>query len=290
VTLAEHSYPILVTGAHGLLGRALAPHLAAAAPTAGALALTDLADLDATDPAAVRARFQTLRPRTVFHLAAWTDVDGAESRAAAVRRLNVEAAENVARAAVEVGALLVHMSTDFIFDGTKGAPYVEDDPPSPLGVYAASKAESEAAVRAAAPDHHLIVRTAWLYGAGRRNFVTAILQAARRGHPLEVVTDQIGNPTWSEDLARALVALVAAGARGTFHACGSGATSRFELAQEIVRAAGLGVEVQPILTPATPGTARRPQRAALSMAKLEATVTYRFPRWQESVRTFLRSL
>ncbi len=290
MTLTERHYPILVTGAHGLLGRALAPHLAGGAPRPEAVRLTDLADLDVTSAAAVRAAMAAVRPATVFHLAAWTDVDGAESQAAAVRRLNVDAAALVARAAAEAGALLVHMSTDFIFDGTKGAPYVEDDPPSPLGVYAASKAESEAAVREAAPDHHLIIRTAWLYGAGRRNFVNTILEKARLGRPLRVVTDQVGNPTWSKDLARALVALVGAGARGTFHACGTGAASRFELAHEVVHDAGLTVTMLPIQTPQTPGTAPRPHRAILSTAKFEGTVTFRFPDWRESVRAYVRSL
>ena len=290
MTLTERHYPILVTGAHGLLGRALAPYLAAGAPRPDAVRLTDLADLDVTSAAAVRAAVAAVRPATVFHLAAWTDVDGAESQAAAVRRLNVDAAGEVARAAAEAGALLVHMSTDFVFDGRKGAPYVEDDPPSPLGVYAASKADSEAAVRAAAPDHHLIIRTAWLYGAGRRNFVNTILEKARLGRPLRVVTDQVGNPTWSEDLARALVTLVGAGARGTFHACGTGAASRFELAHEVVHDAGLTVTMLPIQTPQTPGAAPRPHRAILSTAKLEQAVTYRFPDWRESIRAYVRSL
>ena len=243
-----------------------------------------------TDPRAVAQAVRDLRPRTVFHLAAWTDVDAAEAHPREAARINVEAAEGVARAAADAGALIVHMSTDFIFDGMKGAPYVEDDPPSPLGVYAKSKAESEAAVRQAAPDRHLIVRTAWLFGAGRRNFVSTILEKARLGRPLRVVSDQVGNPTWSEDLARALVALVGADVRGTFHACGTGAASRFELAHEVVHDAGLAVTILPIQTPQTSDVAPRPRRAVLSTAKFEEAVTYRFPDWRESVRAYVRSL
>ena len=213
--LSAKCYPILVTGARGLLGRALAPHL-----EGGEVRLTDLEELDVTSEAAVRRLVEALGPRTIFHLAAWTDVDGAELHPDVVRRLNVDATAHLARAAAEAGALLVHMSTDFIFDGTKNGPYVEDDPPSPLGAYAASKAESEEVVRSILPDGHLIVRTAWLYGAGRRNFVDAVLVAARAAavaadpKPIRVVTDQVGNPTWCKDLARALVALVGAAQGG----------------------------------------------------------------------------
>ena len=294
--LAAH-YPILVTGAGGLLGRALGPRLARSAPAPESLWLTDLAAsppagrvLDVTDAAAVEAAVRNLAPRTVFHLAAWTDVDAAETHPAEVMLLNVGAAGTVARAAAEAGALLVHMSTDFIFDGTKTEPYVEEDPPSPLGVYARSKAESEARVRAAAPGSHLIVRTAWLYGAGGPNFVETILAAARAGGPLRVVRDQAGCPTWNEDLARALVVMVGAGLRGTFHACGRGAASRWQFAREIVRAAGLDVPVDPITSRERPGEARRPARAVLSTEKLAREAGHQFPDWRESVRAYVARL
>ena len=294
--LAAH-YPILVTGAGGLLGRALGPRLARSAPAPESLWLTDLAAsppagrvLDVTDAAAVEAAVRNLAPRTVFHLAAWTDVDAAETHPAEVMLLNVGAAGTVARAAAEAGALLVHMSTDFIFDGTKAEPYVEEDLPSPLGVYARSKAESETRVRAAAPGSHLIVRTAWLYGAGGPNFVETILAAARAGERLRVVRDQVGCPTWNEDLAGALVAMVESGLRGTYHACGRGAASRWQFAREIVRAAGLDVPVDPITSRERPGEARRPARAVLSTEKLAREAGHQFPDWRESVRAYVARL
>jgi len=298
VRLSERHYPVLVTGARGLLGRALGPLILRAAPVrqrgsgrpaAEAVRLTDLEDLDVTDAAAVARAVRDLRPRTVFHLAAWTDVDGAESHPAEARRLNVEAAEHVARAAAEAGALVVHMSTDFIFDGAKPGPYVEEDPPGPLSVYARTKAESESRVRAAAP-RHLIVRTAWLYGGGRRDFIAAVLDRARRGEPLRVVTDQVGCPTWSEDLARALAALVESGACGTFHACGQGEASRYDEAVEALAAAGLPARVEPVLTADVPRAARRPARAVLSAEKLIAAAGFRFPPWRESVRRYVATL
>ena len=286
---AEH-YPILVTGARGLLGRALGPRLARRAPAPETLVLTDVEELDVTDSVAVVAMMRRVRPRTVFHLAAWTDVDGAESHAAEAARANVEGAENVARAAAGVGALVVHISTDFVFDGTKPGAYLEDDPPSPQSIYGRTKAESEERVRAAAPARHLLVRTAWLYGAGGRNFVQAVLAAARKGRPLRVVTDQVGCPTWSEDLAEALHALVAAEARGTFHACGRGEASRLEMAQAILDAAGVAAKVEPALASEMLRQAARPRRAVLSTEKLRGATGFRFPPWRESLRAFVKSL
>jgi len=286
----DRYFPILVTGARGLLGRALGAPLGRLAPRPEALRLTDVEDLDVTDPGAVAAAMQALRPRTVFHLAAWTDVDGAEREPAKARRLNVEAAEEVARAAAAVGALVIHMSTDFVFDGTKAEPYAEDDPPRPQSIYARTKAESEVCVRQAAPGSHLVVRTAWLYGAGGKNFVEAVLAAARRGEPLRVVTDQVGCPTWNEDLVRAILALLETEARGTFHACGAGEASRYDLAVETVRAAGIDVPVEPITTADVPRPAVRPARAVLSTEKLARTTGFRFPPWRESVRAYVASL
>jgi dTDP-4-dehydrorhamnose reductase len=291
MSLSPRHYPVLVTGAYGLLGQALAPHLLRAAPATGAVRLTDLADLDVTDARAVTAAVCDLRPRTVFHLAAWTDVDGAEAHPRQAHRLNVEGAENVARAAADAGAVVVHLSTDFVFDGTKPGLYVEDDPPAPLSVYARSKAESEARVRAAAPREHLVVRTAWLYGAGRRDFIGAILDAARRGGPVRVVADQVGCPTWSEDLARALVALVSADARGLYHACGRGEASRFDEAREALAAAGLeGAALEAMTTDQAPRPARRPRRAVLACEKLQRDTGFVFPPWQESVRAYVATL
>lgn len=294
MSLTERHYPVLVTGAAGLLGHALGPRLAAAAPGPEALHLTDVANLDVTDPEAVREAMRRPAPRTVFHLAAWTDVDGAEAHPREAERLNVEGAETVARAAAEAGAIIVHMSTDFVFDGTRPGLYVEDDPPSPLSVYARTKAEAETRVRAAAPDAHLVVRTAWLYGAGGRDFIDAILEKARAGRPPPVVTDQVGCPTWSEDLADALIAMVEADARGTLHACGAGEASRWLLAAEALRAAGLEATPERVATADLPHSDRpralRPARAVLSTEKLARTVGFRFPPWQDSVRKYVKSM
>lgn len=289
MVLSDRHFPVLVTGAGGLLGRALGGRLARMARSPADLRLTDVADLDVTDGPAVAEAVAALRPRTIFHLAAWTNVDGAESSAETCWRINVEGTENVARAAASAGALMVHISTDFVFGGSRPGECSEDDPISPQGVYARSKAESESRVRAVVPHEHLVVRTAWLYGAGGRNFVDAILSAARQGRPLKVVADQVGCPTWSEDLASALLALVEVGARGTFHACGSGEASRFDLAVEAVRAAGFDVPVEPVTTLQMPRPAPRPARAVLATGKLLRATGFRFPPWQQSVRAYVAS-
>jgi len=287
--LDAEAYPILVTGALGRLGRALGPRLAADAPSPDAVRLSDAADLDVTDADAVAEAVAHLGPRTIFHLAAWTDVDGAESHPAEASRLNADAPAIVARAAADAGACVVHISTDFVFDGTKPGTYTEDDPVRPLSVYGRTKAEGEDRVRAAAPDHHLIVRTAWLYGAGNRDFIDAVLERARAGKPLRVVTDQVGCPTWTEDLARALVAMVAAGCRGTMHACGAGEASRHAMAVAVLRAAGFDAVPEEITTADLPPAAPRPPRAVLSCERLAREAGFRFPPWQESVRRYVQS-
>ena len=197
----------------------------------------------------------------------------------------------MARAAAAVGAVMVHVSTDFIFDGTKPGEYLEDDPPTPVSVYGSTKAEGEVRVRAAAPESHIIARTAWLYGAGARNFIHAILAAGRKGGPLKVVTDQVGCPTWNEDLADALIALAGAGVRGTFNAAGAGETSRLDMAREILSAAGLDVPVEGCLTAdLPPRPARRPVRTVLATEKLLRATGFKFPPWQDSLRACVRAM
>jgi len=289
MTLSHNQYPVLVTGAAGLLGTDLGPLLVAGAPDPAAVHLTDVRDLDVTDASAVAAAIDRIAPQTVFHLAAWTNVDGAEDHPAEARRLNAAAPGIVAGAAARAGAAVVHVSTDFVFGGGQAEPYVESDPIRPEGVYAQTKAEGEARVREAAPDHHAIARTAWLYGAGGRNFIDAVLDRGRAGRTLRVVTDQVGCPTWSADLARALVAIAAAGVRGTVHACGDGEASRWDLAVEALRAAGLEAEPEKITTAdLPPGGAPRPARAVLSCARLAREAGFRFPPWQESVRRYVQ--
>lgn len=251
---------IAVTGAGGQLGfelaRALGPHEAL---------LLDEADLDVTDGTAVEGVLRSAMPEAIIHAAAWTDVDGCERDPDRANTINAVGTANVARAAGD--ALLVLISTDYVFDGAGGRPYTETDDPNPIQVYGRTKLAAEQEVRAA--QRWAVVRTAWLYGATyadgspARNFIHSVLAGLRRG-PVEVVDDQVGSPTSAHDLAVALVALVDAGATGVFHAVNDGIVSRFELARTAAAIGGFDEDrVRPTTTVATPRAAPRPPYAPL---------------------------
>ncbi len=238
---------VLVLGAEGMLGRDL---MAVFGKQLGDganedLVGWDLAELDIRDCEAVYSALSELRPGIVVNAAAYTDVDGCETNIELATAVNGQAPGHVARVCHEIGAMLVHFGTDFVFDGESERPYHEDDAANPLSVYGRSKWEGERAIGNAG-CRHLIVRTSWLFGPGGRNFVEAILLRAKSGEPLRVVTDQVGRPTLAADLAEAVVRLLDAGAQGTVHFANSGQCSWFEFAQEIVRQAGLATTVQSI--------------------------------------------
>jgi len=299
--MADLPGPILITGARGMLGRDLVDVLADREPGLHLIAV-DYAELDITREEDVRKAVADSRAAAIVNCAACTDVDGCERQRDLAFSVNALGPELLARAAAEQRVLLVHISTDFVFDGAKGSPYTEEDVPHPLNVYGESKLAGEEAVRRFAGEH-LIVRTAWLYGRHRGNFTETILTLAESGKELRVVTDQRGSPTWTAALAEAIVALMRAGARGTYHAAGRGECSRYEWAAEILRLAGArvpsregwapdaGREVS--LLPATtadfPRPARRPPYSALGTEKLSRDTGFRFPSWQQSLAEYLRS-
>jgi dTDP-4-dehydrorhamnose reductase len=272
----------LVLGGHGLLGRALGRVL----PDARRLGR---AECDVTDPVAVRETLETLRPQVVVLSAAFTAVDQCEAAPDAARRLNAEAPGWVAESARAVGARLVHLSTDYVFDGRSRQAWREDDPVGPLSVYGATKLDGEDAVRAVLGEAALIVRAQWLYGPGGPDFVGAILRAARTTPRLRVVDDQTGSPTHVDDLARALHALVDLDARGTVHFSASGACTRAEWARLIVEAAGLDVPVEPCRTEDFPRPAARPQNSVFDLARFSAWVGEAPAPWAPRVRAFVGS-
>lgn len=288
---------ILITGAAGMLGRDLVSVLSApAAPASAAvptLYLADLDNCDITDPDALICFFEEARPDIVVHAAAYTDVDGCERDAERAMRTNSGGTQNVARAATAFDARLIYVSTDYVFDGLKGSPYDECDPPNPQSVYGRSKLAGEQAVRECAD--HAIVRTAWLYGQHGRNFVTTILQQALKGQPLRVVDDQVGSPTWSHDLACTIAALVPKSATGIFHATGAGHCSWFDLAGAILEEAALlghsaRVPVVPISTVELARAAPRPAFSVLGNRRLREAGVAPLPHWRDSLRAFLRVL
>ncbi len=242
------------------------------------------AELDVADAAAVGAALARARPDVVFHCAAWTDVDGAERDPAGAERANVAGSAVVARACAAAGCRLVALSTDFVFDGAKGAPYVESDAPAPLSAYGRTKLAGERAVLAAHPGGAWIARTAWVYDEGARNFPALVLRLARERGVVRAAVDQVGSPTYAGHLAEALVALPDACPPGLVHLAGRGAATRHAWALAVVRAAGLDVPVEEARAAEFPAPAARPAASAL---RSEHACTPLLPPWTEGVRACL---
>ena len=252
----------VIIGAAGMLGQ----DLAAAARSAGHDVLAfGRAELDISDRGALEAVLGAAEAHVVFNCAAWTDVDGAESSPEDALAANGAGAGNVARAASAAGAWTVHVSTDYVFDGTKRSPWVESDPVAPVSSYGRSKLAGEREVAAGAPGRHTIVRTSWLFGAGGACFPATILRLAETRDELKVVDDQIGCPTFTGHLAQALVDLAARESRpvGVLHVAGGGSCSWYEFAREIVAASGVSCEVQKCRTDEMPRPATRPAYSVL---------------------------
>ncbi|HEX7297867.1 MAG TPA: dTDP-4-dehydrorhamnose reductase [Solirubrobacteraceae bacterium] len=272
---------LLVTGGAGMLGQAVA---AVATRLGHDVIALSRADLDITDSDHVRRVVAAAEPRAVINCAAWTDVDGAETAEAAAMAVNATGAGNVARAAAENGARLVHVSTDYVFDGQKREPWVESDPVAPVGAYGRSKLAGEHEV-AAAGGEHAIVRSAWLFGAGGPNFVDTMLALGEERDEVSVVADQVGSPTWTGHLAEAVVELAERrGDTAIFHAAGAGACSWYELAVEVFDRAGVSCRVLPTTTERFARAAPRPAYSVLGTERDEAPI---LPPWQEGVAAYL---
>ena len=274
---------VLVTGAGGMLARALVPAL-----ERGGHAVTAFtkAELDVTREGDVRREVGDAKPDWVCHLAAYTDVDGCESRPEHAMLVNGEGARYAARAAAESGAAILSISTDYVFAGDDPTPRRETDPVGPVSAYGRSKLEGEEAVREANP-RHLIVRTAWLYGRGGKNFVDTIRSRALAGEPLAVVADQRGSPTWTEDLAGALAALMGQNASGLCHATNDGACTWHELAREICAQVGANVEVTKLSSAQLARPARRPAFSVLDTSRLEQLLGRRLPHWRDALARYV---
>ena len=277
---------ILVTGREGQLARGLAEN-AAAHPELD-LVFTSRAEADLSSSGSVAAAIAAVRPDLVVNAAAYTAVDKAEEEPALAFRINAEGAGEAAAAAREVGAAIIQVSTDYVFDGEADEPYDEGAPTNPLSVYGRSKLAGEEAVRAANP-HHLILRTAWVYSPFGRNFVKTMVTAARGRDVLTVVGDQYGSPTSAPDLAQAILEIAwRRDALGrTYHLAGGGKASWFDLASEVmVHCRRLGVpaaEVQPILTADWPTAAIRPRNSALDSSHFTHDFGFALADWRESI-------
>lgn len=274
----------LVSGAGGMLGRALQ----AALPHPLALAHADWDIADAERSREVLEDFARRGGVVVWNAAAWTAVEAAEDDPDGAARANLEGPRLLARGCRRLGLRLVHVSTDFVFDGSKRAPYTEDDAPRPLGVYGATKLAGEVAVLEELPSA-LVVRTSWVFGSGRRHFPARMLDLARRDGRVRAVCDEWGSPTFAPHLALGLVELVEREAEGLFHLAGGGRASRLDLVRETLRLAGLDdVPVEPSPASAFPSRVRRPANSALDCSRA-AGLGVALPPWSEGVADWLRT-
>ena len=282
---------LLVTGREGQVARSLAERGAAQGIS---VVLAGRPELDLTDAASLEHAIERHAPDVIVSAAAYTAVDKAESEPGLAQAVTAEGAGNLARAAATRGIPLIHLSTDYVFDGSAERPWREDDPVAPLGVYGRTKLAGEEAVRAAG-GVHAILRTAWVYSPFGNNFVKTMLRLAETREELGVVADQVGNPTSAHEIADGVIAVAAnlvsepsEETTGTFHMAGSGATSWAGLAEHVFAcAAGEGLpvaRVKPITTAEYPTPARRPANSRLDCSRLARVHGVTLPDWRDSVR------
>lgn len=284
---------ILVSGANGMLARAVRERLS----REHELFLTDVGEMNILDKAEIKKVCDIAKPHLILNCAAYTAVDKAEEDEAFARRLNAEGPANLAGECKERGIPLVSISTDFVFFGDGSHPMKEDDPTAPRGVYAVTKREGELAIEKSGCEF-LIVRTAWLYGKGGKNFPDTMIKLAKERELLTVVNDQVGSPTFTQDLAEALLNLISVGARGYYHFTNQGGISWYDFAcGAIEEAYALGmidkahkVDVKPVTTKEFPRPAPRPAYSVLSLEKYRSATGKTPPEWREALRRYLKSL
>jgi dTDP-4-dehydrorhamnose reductase len=269
---------ILLTGASGQVGWELRRTLA----SLGEVRSFDRYGLDLADVPTLVATVRSLQPKIIVNAAAYTAVDKAEAERDQAFAVNATAPDVLAEEAKRIGALLVHYSTDYVFDGEKPAPYVEDDPTGPVNAYGASKLAGEQAV-ANSGCRHLILRTSWVYGPRGRNFYLTMLRLAKERPELRVVDDQVGAPTSSLAIARATAELLPKGIEGLYHLTATGETSWCGFAREILRRAGMVTPVVPIRTEDYPTPARRPRNSRLDCARLVRVAGVELASWEEQL-------
>lgn len=275
---------ILVTGCKGQLGNELqliSPHYPYS------FTFVDKEECDLTDKQAVAAMIDTLRPDAIINCAAYTAVDDAESHADMAEVLNAKTVQWLAERAKQINALLIHISTDYVFDGTKATPYNETDETNPISVYGKTKLLGELAVKELQP-RAVIIRTAWLYSSFGKNFVKTIMRLTAERDSLNVVCDQIGTPTYAADLAKAIMHILAQAdsINGVelFNYSNEGKISWYDFAKRIAELAGNICTINPVPTTAYPTPAHRPQYSLLDKTKIKQRFQLQIPQWDESLQ------
>ena len=283
---------VLVTGANGQLGHSLQARTNRY--PAFAFHFTDVDTLDLCDAEAVRRYVEDKQVNYILNCAAYTAVDKAESNEALCERINRDAVRHLGEAAQAVGAKVIHISTDYVFDGTNCRPYVETDPTCPISVYGRTKLAGEEALRAVCPEA-VIIRTAWLYSEYGNNFVKTVLRLGAERDELRFIFDQVGSPTYAGDLAEAMLTIVAQAEEGHFvpgvyHFSNEGVCSWYDFTVKILQLAHLSKRVIPIETKDYPTPAARPHYSVLNKGKIKATYGMTIPHWETSLQSCLQHL
>jgi len=279
---------ILVTGAKGQLGKKIIDILGSKYK----LVLTDSDNMDITDITAVKRVFTEEKPDLVIHGAAYTKVDAAEESEELCRKINATGTKNVANICKGFGATLFYISTDYVLDGQKTTPYTEEDPANPLSVYGKTKYEGEQFVKEICNKYY-ILRVAWLFGElpeghPGTNFVETMLRLAQERDSLNIVNDQIGSPTYTEDLVRVIEMIIEKKITyGLYHFSGEGAASWFDFASEIFKQSQVKIQVSPITSDQYPQKAERPSYSYMSKKKIEEALGLKVRPWQEMLRDYL---
>jgi len=285
---------ILVIGAKGMLGKDLVPVLRSSSESGSPLEWEvfgwDIDEIDIRVEKETVERIENLKPQIVINVAAYTDVDGCESEREKAFAINAEGMRHVALGASRCGAKVVYLSTDYVFDGKKREPYLEDDPPAPLNVYGSSKLKGELYVQELSRNG-LIIRTQWLYGKHGKNFVFTLLRLAGEKDVLSIVDDQVGSPTYTMDLSRAISNLIQKDARGVFHVVNRNICSWYDFSQAILELSEFsGVKVLPISSDKLGRPAPRPSYSALDTGKLMKETGITLRPWKEALKEFLSTL
>jgi dTDP-4-dehydrorhamnose reductase len=279
---------ILVIGAKGMLGRDLVEVLRSSSRNDEVIGW-DFEDIDIREEQSTIAKIERNYPEIVINVAAFTDVDGCESNEEKVFATNAEGMRHVALGALRCRAKVVYLSTDYVFDGKKRGPYLENDPPNPLNVYGRSKLKGEQYVQELV-ENSLIIRTQWLYGRYGNNFVTSILRQASEKRVLSIVNDQIGSPTYTADLSKAISVLIQCDVKGIFHVANSDLCTWYTFGQAILKLAGIvGVKIIPISSKELGRPAIRPSYSVLSTQKLKREIGTMLRPWSEALKDYLQS-
>jgi dTDP-4-dehydrorhamnose reductase len=281
---------ILLTGPRGQVGSALVDTL----PALGDLVALDKAELDLARPESVRAVVKAVRPDVIVNAAAYTAVDRAEVEEPLARVVNRDSPAVLAEEAAKRDALVVHFSTDYVFDGNKPSPYVETDATAPLNAYGRTKLAGEQAI-AASGCRHAIVRTSWVYAASGKNFLLTMLRLAREGKPIRVVDDQFGAPTSNRMLAEAIPRVISAlcadtSLSGIYHMSAAGKTTWYQFARAIIGSTAQKADVAPISTDQYRSAAQRPRNSVLENGKLASQIGIRLPAWEAGLPEVLQAL